>query len=280
MSLPYFPIEKADFQHSMGLSALKESWLEVDENYLSQTAQKRNLLTNKRPHVLATLPGSENAQSHILDLVRQELNIHHPTVDQSPAYKPAGPLAQAASLVQEDLVLMQEVGGVFKLTAACVCFPSGWDLTEKVGHAISDIHIPVPDLNNRIGPSIDRFFSHLNPRKKVQRFNWGLFDDDALFQPGSHENRQIGNDRVTEQTIGDALFFRVEKQTLQRLPENRDTLFSIRIFNTPLSEVVSDQDRAARLLHALTTMDAPVRRYKAVARYEELLMAYLRKLAG
>ncbi|MCG8492068.1 MAG: DUF3445 domain-containing protein [Sneathiellales bacterium] len=280
MSLPYFPVGKTDFKISMGLQALKEeSWIETDAYYKSDTDLKHTLLNKQQKDVLASLPGSEQAQQDILDMVHQELDRFHPTLKQANPVTGQGALAEAASLIQEDLVLMQEVEGEFKLTGACICFPSGWNLREKVGHSVSTIHLPVPDLNASIGNSIDRFFEGLNARKKVQRFNWGIFDDDALFQPEWKRRRQLGREKITLQTVGEKMFFRVEKQTLQRLKRDRDTLFTVRIFNTPLEEVTKDQERAANLLHTLKTMPDPMRKYKAVAEYEDFLLTYLEKRA-
>lgn len=280
MSLPYFPVGKSDFKISMGLQALKEeSWIEADEHYASNTRLKHTLLKEQTNDVLAVLPGSEQAQQDILDLVHEELDRCHPNLDRASPVTDLGPLAEAASLIQEDLVLMQEIDGEFKLTGACICFPSGWNLREKVGHSVSTIHLPVPDLNARIGNSIDRFFAGLNARKKVQRFNWGIFDDDALFQPEWKRRQNLNREKITDETIGDKMFFRVEKQTLQRLKQDLDTLFTVRIFNTSLKEVTEDPERASNLLHALKTMPDPMRKYKAVAEYEDLLLSYLERRA-
>lgn len=281
MSLPYFPVGKSDFKISMGLQALKEeSWIETDENYVSDTALKRALLENQKDDVLAVLSGSEQAQQDILDLVHEELDRFHPTLNRTNPVTGYGALAKAASLIQEDLVLMQEIDGEFKLTGACICFPSGWNLREKVGHSVSTIHLPVPDLNARIGNSIDRFFTGLNARKKVQRFNWGIFDDDALFQPEWKRRQNLSHQKITDETIGDKMFFRVEKQTLQRLKRDRDTLFTVRIFNTSLKEITENPERATNLLHALKTMPDPMRKYKAVAEYDDLLLSYLERRAN
>jgi len=138
-----------------------------------------------------------------------------------------------------------------------------------------EIHNPVPDLNPAIGSSIDKFFQSMKPGKIVERFNWGLYDDDALFQPNWWRNQQPVKPEITLQTIGKTFFFRIERQTLQRLPTPGSALFTIRIFNTPLADVISNPDRKATLLHSLKTMPDAMRRYKTVAKYEDLLFRYL-----
>ncbi len=260
----------------MGLQALKNtSWLDVDDEYQADILLKQNLLTEHRDHVFAALPGTEKAQIDILNAVRTELKEWYPGLPVAVPAPSLSPLTEAACLVQEDLVLMQPVDGIFKLTAACVCFPSGWNLTEKIGRSLSDIHVPVPDLNTQIGPSIDQFFERLNPCKKVQRFNWGIFDNPALFQPEWVRQQKTDNRSVSAETIGQKLFFRVERQTLQRLPSAKDTLFTIRIINTSLDDVAKDPERASALLNSLATMPETMRRYKAVAKYEKMLFEYL-----
>ncbi|MEP3248309.1 MAG: DUF3445 domain-containing protein [Sneathiella sp.] len=272
----YFPLGSSDFKITMGLQALKNtSWLDVDDNYRADIALKQNLLSKRRDHVFAALPGTEKAQGDILDAVRTELKDCYQDLPVTAPTPSLSPLTEAACLVQEDLVLMQPVDGIFKLTAACVCFPSGWNLTEKIGRSLFDIHAPVPALNTQIGPSIDQFFERLNPRKKVQRFNWGIFDNPALFQPEWARQQQADKKPVSAETIGQKLFFRVERQTLQRLPSAKDTLFTIRIFNTSLDDVTKNPARAGILLCSLRTMPEAMRHYKAVARYKALLFEYL-----
>lgn len=276
MALPYFPIDDTDFQITMGLRALRAApWLEIDNNYAIETELKKDLLKNNRKTVLAALDQSLPAQLALLSFVEDELALNYPQIKNLTPLEDESPLARAASIVQEDLVLMQQVEGKMVLSAACVCFPSGWTLLDKMGLEMQDIHLPVPGLNDRIGQSIDRFLDKLVPGKVVQRFNWGLFDDPALHQPQGHRISNLAQADITPDTIGETIFFRVEKQTLQRLPNGTDILFTIRIFNTPLFEVAHDPQRAAHLLRTLKTMPDAMLKYKSVAQYETLIFDYL-----
>jgi Haem-dependent oxidative N-demethylase, alpha subunit-like len=221
MALPYFPIDDGDYQITMGLKPLKDqSWLEVDSHYADEINLKKHLLQTERDAVFASLPGANSATAEIRDLVITEMTTRFPNTTLPPDFADTDPLYQAATMVQEDLLLMQPVDGDFKLTAAAVCFPSGWNLVDKVGKELSEIHLPVPGLNDRIGKSINLFFRNIKPGKNVYRFNWGLFDDDALFQPDWWRDQQPAKPSVTPETIGKQLFLRVEKQTLQQLSKN------------------------------------------------------------
>ena len=272
----YFPVETGDFRFSMGLKPIRErSWLDVDNHYASDIKLKSDLLARHRDAVFATTTSADMAERDILKLVTEELANAYPDIT-PPVNNEENPLLKAALMVQEDLVLMQEgEGGSYDLTAASVSFPTGWNLSEKVGRPMQEIHNPVPDLNPAIGKSIDKFFQNMKPGKIVERFNWGLYDDDALFQPEWWRDRQPKKPEITLETIGEKFYFRIERQTLQRLPTPKSALFTIRIFNTPLGEVISDPVRKETLKHSLKTMPDAMRRYKTVAKYEDLLFRYL-----
>ncbi len=277
MSLPYFPIDADDFKLTMGLKPLRdESWIEVDTHYDSEIKIKRQLIADQRDAVFASTVEAKSAEAEVLERVQANLSANHPHINPSSVPDDRNDLVKAASLIQEDLVIMQEHEGSFRLSSAVVCFPSAWDLARKVGKTMREIHAPVPHVNEEIGNSIDLFFNNMKARKNVQRFNWGLYDNEALFQPDWWRAQQNAPD-ITAENIGEKTFLRVEKQTLQRLSNERDTLFTIRIFNTPLAEVAKDPARAAILLNSLKTMPADYQEYKSIHKYKDLYFDYLEK---
>ena len=282
MSLRYFPLDGTDFRLSIGLRALRDrSWLETDRRYAQDITKKKALLKSHRDEVFAETPESRPAQNETLDLIKRELETNHSDVALIAECKSEpSSLVRASLLVQEDLVLMHETNEGYILSAASVSFPTGWNLTEKVGKTMQAIHQPVPELNTEIGTPIDRFFKNLKLGKKVERFNWGLYDSDALFQPSWWRQERSVDPSITSANIGEKIFFRVERQTLQRLPSGYDILFTIRIFNNSLAEVCKSKARAERLLHALRTMGTDMREYKSLPRYEPLITAFLEKAAA
>ncbi|WP_339634266.1 DUF3445 domain-containing protein [uncultured Sneathiella sp.] len=282
MSLLYFPLDGTDFRLSMGLQALRgRSWIDTDQNHGRDVAEKSRLIQDHRNQVFAETSGSLSAQHKILDLVRNEVAANHRNITPLASIKEEpSPLIQAALAVQEDLVLMRETDDGYILAAACVCFPTGWNLAEKVGKVMQTIHQPVPGLNPRLGKPIDRFFRKLRAGKQVERFNWGLYDSDALFQPGWWRRKRAVDTSINCHNVGEKIFFRVERQTLQRIDDDPDILFTIRIFNNSLAEVCEDRARAKRLLHGLQTMNADMRGYKSLPRYEQLIAKYLEQAAS
>jgi hypothetical protein len=79
-------------------------------------------------------------------------------------------LAGLAETVEEDLFFLQKVGDTHQCVAFSCCFPSGFDPSEKLGKGLSAIHGPVPNYD-RIGPSMERFFSKMEAGKPVRRLN-------------------------------------------------------------------------------------------------------------
>ena len=162
MPLPYFPIDAEDFKLTMGLKPLRdESWIEVDDHYEGEIKIRRKLIADQRDAVFATTADARSAEAEVLSRVQDNLSANHPRVNQSDIPTSDNDLLKAASLVQEDLVILQEQDGDFRLTAAVVCFPSAWDLATKVGKTMRQIHAPIPHVNEQIGNSIDLFFNNM-----------------------------------------------------------------------------------------------------------------------
>ena len=151
------------------------------------------------------------------------------------------PIDRAGRLVGEDVCLMEqrpELGAGYFLTAASVCFPSRWVLSEKIGTSLSAIHAPVPGFES-IAEATNRFFDAITIDRPAQRVNWTLIDDETLFQPvsaGRARDRTIG-----PSDLGATFHLRIERQTLRRLPDTGGVLFTIGTTVSPLTALSSAQ---------------------------------------
>ena len=78
----------------------------------------------------------------------------------------------------------------WRLAAGSLCFPSSWSLVEKFGRPLQEIHAPVPGFGPGTRPAelINRMFDGLQGQA-VERFNWSIQADDALYQPLSNVER-------------------------------------------------------------------------------------------
>lgn len=159
-----------------------------------------------------------------------------------------------------------------RLHGGCVCFPSSWRLTDKIGQPMEFIHRPVPGLNASIGAPVHKFLSQIKPGVAWQRTNWGLSASAELNQ---HPDRGIAPLGASG-GLGD-VWLRVEHQALVALPKSGGILFGIRIVMHPLADVCAEPLAAAGLRRALQTMPDDVARYKGLHEAKERIAALLRE---
>jgi hypothetical protein len=189
------------------------------------------------------------------------------------------PLESAALCLQEDLVVMQQMGDAWCLAAGVVCFPTRWRLRPQLGRPMTDIHERVPGYRAELDRSANRFFDGMKPGRVFRRGNWSLMDDPALFQPtGKHRDQP--DESIDPDTAGERVWLRIEHQTLQRMPETGAVLFGIRIHRTRLDELAADADAASRLLGALESMSPAMQLYKSLAVVKRAAQGYLERRAS
>jgi len=123
---------------------------------------------------------------------------------------------------------------------------------------------------------VERFFQSLKPGRIVQRLNWSVMDDPALFQPGGHHEAEVNRD-VTAGNALQRLYLRVERQTFRKLPQSQAVAFGIRIHVTPLAEVVRVPGEGERLRGALAALPPEMALYKSAGRFSVALQAALGK---
>jgi len=291
----YAPYANGKFALAMGLVALDpKDWIDVDDNRAPELQEKERLLAADHKAVFDDLPGSAEAQREVLVLLLENLEQHHPGLigfdegnvtvhETSRTYNLADfsdhALDLAGRLVQEDFCLMRPGGEGYVLHAASLCFPARWRLAEKLGQPMMRIHEQVSGYAEKLRRPVDRFFEHLRADKPVQRLNWSVVDDPALFQT-SGKFRTAEEAGITAENAGDRLWLRIERQTLRRLPRSGDILFTIRTFVDPLCSLETRPDLAAGLRAALAEMPEGMQRYKSLLPFRDALGRYLDRVAA
>ena len=283
----YLPFEAGPFRMTMGVVARDpDEIISLDCHYARQIEHRRALLAEWGPEVAAAMPGAEAACREMLDRLTQVLPRRYPSVFEprreglhnrvtGETWGPdADPLTAAALLVQEDLCLLELREGVPFLVAGTLCFSPGWRLQEKLGQKLGDVHRTVPFYAERLGRPVDRLMRHLQRGKLVERLNWGLYDNDALFRPGRHFVA-ARNPAITPDNALDRIYLRVERQTISVLPRTGAVLFSIRTHVYPLRRVVAVEAAAARLEAAVRALPPEMALYKSIAPFREALLAAL-----
>lgn len=237
----------------MGLRPLAaERWLEFDETADEELALKEDLLARSYDAVVATTPSGENAAGDLLDEVVAWLTVHHP--ERLGELTSEHPIVAASRLVQEDLCVLER-SDAWRLTSACVCFPSRWNLASKLGATLDEIHAPVPVYDEQLAEPTNAFFDRLTPAKSYWRLNWTLLDSATLHQPRGERRAPSGELAQW--------FFRVERQTLRRLERSRAVVFTIRTYVECAADLVArEREFGPHLLRALVTAPASVRAYK------------------
>jgi hypothetical protein len=284
----HLPFAPGPYRMAMDLVAIPEAdWFEIDDRYHADMAERRRLLSVAHDDVFAATPGSDADRQEALDLIVEALTTHNPDwfsrdattlrnhlTGEAWQTKALDPLELAGRLVQEDLCLIRnrEDGPVF--TAAVLCFPSRWRLSDKIGKPLASVHGPVPLYADRLARPVDRFMRHLRPGHIASRLNWSLLDDPALFQPGG-KFRVDGSAGITSRNAGETVFLRVERQTLRRLPITQAVLFGIRVHVYPLDQVIDRPDRAAALEAAVRALPAEIQHYKSLLPFRDALLAWL-----
>jgi hypothetical protein len=253
-AFPYVPIDPHGWRLAMGMRPLNlATWLEVDERRDEELALKTELLASSYEVVVATEPEGDAASRELLDEVKAFLISYHPLISTT-TNASEHPIVQASRLVQEDLcVLVRD--DAWRLRAACVCFPSRWDLAAKIGTTLDDIHSPVPGYDGALSTPTNSFFDRLRPERSYWRLNWTLLDDPDLHQP----NRA----RVSPSGDLDSWHFRVERQTLRQLPRTNAIIFTIRTYVTSAASLrARDAQFVPALLKGLDTAPPEIQVYK------------------
>ncbi len=261
MSARHRPWEDAaDF--SIGLKPIAAAdWLEGGE--ADPAARKDALLGSVRDLVWAEVEDSRPAQAEVLALVEGALGRSVDDADRPP-------LLAAARAVPDDLCLMEKRDGEWRLTALSLSAGSFFTASDVIGRSLRELHAPVTGFQERLLTRVTRIFESLRPDLVLERRNWSVVSSDALHAPDPAPMRAA----IQELDPGRApelLFTRVERQTLRRLPASGGALFTIRVWLTPLGEVLADPEGRARFARAWRAASPDFRAYKKLGLYDGLV---------
>jgi dimethylamine monooxygenase subunit A len=262
----------ADFQ--LGLRPFDpRRWILPDANYAQTMCEKRERLAAHTQIYYRTLASSLPAQRELCERVIAHLVTDYPehfvrsgSVIESLATgiqcdlrdHSLEPLLQLSNIIEEDFMLIEEIDGAARITAAANAYSSSGRLVASVGRNIEWAHEPVPNLTDKLGPRINRVIGSVHAATPCERFNWQLTPMSTVFFP--HDNPHAANAaamqgicatlRRNPELAGELLWIRVERQTLSRLPDSRAVAFSLHTYSDPLLSIQSDV-KAVRAMLAL-----------------------------
>jgi hypothetical protein len=239
----------------IGLARVEEAdWLIRD---FDPAARARGFAAH--PNSIAIMPGAQKAAGEAAHMVAQ-----------------CDDFALAAHRVWEDLCVLEEVDGQYRLTAAALAFPTDWHLAEKLGHGLDAIHAPIHGYADQLASGVNRFMAQLAPGPIFGRANWFVVETpDWRYAPKNPPETRFAH--ITPDNAGTRLFIRCERQTLRRMPDSGAVLFTIGIVISPLDGL--SLGLCQRIAAAISALDGGEGERRAAPHYAQALADYAMRRA-
>lgn len=189
--MPAFELGHAVLTHLVGLqNDSPDALITIDSDYLSRVMLRRSIIAKYPATAHGVTPrGVPAVQELYAYLMSRYLPSRYPSIfhvrDKHvqnsatgtlfPTVSPEDPLECLRSLsesVEEDMFLLQPTEKGHQCIAFVCCFPSGFNPRTKMGQLLGGIHGDVPAYE-KIGPSMERFFSKIEVGHNVKRTNVG-----------------------------------------------------------------------------------------------------------
>lgn len=165
--------------------------------------------------------------------------------------------------------------GMYHFRGGIICSSIGWNLSQKLGLRLHKIHEPVPDYKEKMAFSLDKFFAKLAVDCPIQRGSWAFELYKPLYvAPGEHHPNI---DDVSDQGAEEQIHFRVDWQTLRRLPLSGAIVFTFRPLYTPLRDLRKEAYVPSLALKVLRYGPGHILDYKGVSRTSRIVMAALER---
>ena len=275
LAIDFIRDEPGPFHWRMGVRPLDlNKWLVKDARFEADLAELRLQLAERRAEIIYCEKGSEIACAEIYAAIRA-----HCSISGAETFVPvgAGIIEAARLVVQEDLCVMTRKNGFWAMTACAVAFPTSWDVQSKFGRGLDEIHEPVPRYSKDLSKSMNVFFDRLRAEAPVWRSNRTLSDRSSLrLEPSTRT--QEAETEITINNVGDRVFLRVEYQTLRKFPISDSVLFTIRILQQPLRELLDEPVALRSLVRGLAQMPSDIAHYKrGTSNYEQLIAEWVKE---
>ena len=176
---------------------------------------------------------------------------------------------------EEDLAILD--GDTTTLPWLCVCVPSHWAPEEKIGLPFAAVHAPVAD-NGNLQAAGAQLVTLVTSGDCWERFVWTVTPSPRYDQHPHRHPRTLWPAALEADAFAERSFLRAERQTF--FPVGRGTrqaVFTIRVTLQPLTEAVSDRNRARRLGDSMASMSNAVLAYKGLAAAREPLLRWLQR---
>lgn len=304
--LPYRAFKHTYF-FTMGIRSMDwGSWIELDNEWMKYHNSKVARLAERRDELVGTAPEVWDAAIELLLEFREFLPKRYPTLFKKTEkginnlvtgevfefyniprdeFK-KDPMEMAALMVQDDLAILKEdEKGQYILKGGAIMLAGFWRLRDKLNLPLSAIHTTgdVPKYDEKLKRPMEKFFTRLTCDKPVVRNNYFLQTDDQLAWStsiGSEDVEIVGWNTATPATDIKNIFYRSERQSVRRLPLSGCTVFTIRTYFLPITEMCKEPHVPKRLLDGILSWDDDVKIYRGYDKFKDVLMPYLEEQAN
>jgi hypothetical protein len=263
----YFPVDRVPLRMRPRLQAFGTDFGNgpADRRYFQRDELASRYLQAKRPDRYRLLSGvsgvsgavgetDDDAHRAVLAWMERTLAEDLPGFCPEPEQNAADRYAAISAAVQEDFVVQKrDPDGDDRAIAVYV--PSGWRPEQILGWSFHRIHLPVPDFTDEQAPARS-LVTAMTSRGPYVRFVWTICADDVLdHHPDDGPQTRLGPD-------SDEGWLRIERQVTVPFPEQQASLFLIRTYLRPFSEL--DPEERADLAAALECLPESTARYKGL----------------
>ncbi|KAF8418905.1 hypothetical protein L210DRAFT_3426616 [Boletus edulis BED1] len=292
---PYRPF-RWEYHQTMSLKKLEPDWwIELEFTYRERIDQRKKLYAERGKQVIDELPGSRAASRECMEMVIQYVCQRYPNqfhydnwtgvfsnnilgvkVDINTVH----PLVFLLEHVPEVFLITQEdpETGLYVLRAAVSCSAVGWNISQKIGRPLHQIHGPVPDYKEKMAFSMDRFFSKMPCGKPIQRGSWSLEVGEPLFvqaDGAEWKHRQTQDPDLSLSNV----YLRVDWQTLRRMPKSRAIVFNFKALFTPITDFRREPYIPKLVLKVLLGGKGSILEYKDTRHVEHKVIPALKEWA-
>ncbi|KAF7295270.1 hypothetical protein MIND_01066100 [Mycena indigotica] len=297
--LPHFDVDKTlarpyrpfrwEYHQTMSLKAMDpDRWIELESTYKERIKQRNALYAKYGKKIIDCLPGAESACRELMEMVVQFICVRYPgqfSVDYRSGLFNNRILGTTSNIftieplhfllqhVPEDFLITQPDSktGLYTFRAGVSCSSVGWNVSTKIGLDLSGIHAPVPDYEDKMAFSMNRFFSSMKVDKPIQRGSWSLEIGQPLFLQEDEPDFRQSKPNVSL----DDIHLRVDWQTLRRLPRSRAIVFNFKPLFTSVKQFRHEPYIPRLLLRILRESKASLLEYKATSHVEHIVIPAL-----
>ncbi|CEL55399.1 hypothetical protein RSOLAG1IB_01409 [Rhizoctonia solani AG-1 IB] len=249
------------------------NWIEISSSYQWYLAEKKRVIEEQGRNVIDSLPENDAACAELLELVVEFMTTRYPTLfdrllettqdgeeldgfyshvtkeryQWAKGCPPEGVegLKIISRLTENDFLMAREHDdGHIYFVGGLVAFPGFYLLSEKIGKSMYDVHLNVPQFNQKLLVSVERALKRMDPNAPFERSSWEIVDDNNLFL---HNIAQLPEGEKCTVDPGD-LYLRIDRQAFRKLPRSKAIIFAVHPLIKRMKDIREDSPLVPALL--------------------------------